>query len=332
MLIHREKDAWEITVPAKVNLFLEVIGRRSDGYHELDTVMLGVSLCDRLRFRATEHEELRMDIFPTAEDEFAKLSSDDNAWEIPCDGTNLVIRALEATRQRLGIAAGMQVELIKGIPAQAGLGGGSADAAAAITGGMLAWIGEFRPNEANELASGLGSDINFFIEGRGTEAGSGNWLARCVGRGELVIPISSNWELDMVVIHPPQGCSTKNVFRRLSESNLSETDSAIASDLVRAIEQQDRSLLANELFNRLEKPAKAENPWIGLIMERLADEPWVLGSCLSGSGSAIVAMVENAEQSAQLSARLKEEINVRAYAVNSWQTPTIGEQLTAMNG
>ena len=135
----------------------------------------------------------------------------------------------------------------------------------------------------------------------------------------------------MVVIHPPLGCSTKNVFHRLAESNLPRLDSADAGELVRAIEQEDRPLLAKKLFNRLEKPAKVENPWIGPIMERLADEPWVLGSCLSGSGSAVVAMVENAEQSAKLAARLKEEINVRAYAVHSWQTPTIDEQLTAMN-
>lgn len=331
MLIRREKDVWEVIVPAKVNLFLEVIGERHDGYHDLDTVMMGISLCDRLRFRATEDEELRLDVLPITANGFAKLSDDDNAWEIPCDSRNLVIRALEAVRERLGIVKGMQVELFKEIPAQAGLGGGSADAAAAITGGMLAWLGEFRRKEAIELASGLGSDINFFIEGRTAKAKKGTWLAHCVGRGEVVRPISSNWQLDLVVIHPPLGCSTKSVFHALAALDLPGHETKTGDAIVRAIEQQDRKLLAKELFNRLEVAARAENPWIDVMREHLRQEPCVLGGCVSGSGSAIVAIVENAEQAIQLAARLKETITVRAYAVRSWQAPSIGEQLSMIN-
>lgn len=331
MLIRREKELWEVVVPAKVNLFLEVVGRRKDGYHDLDTVMMGVSLCDHLRFRATEDEELRLDVLPITANGFDKLSDDDNAWEIPCDSRNLVIRALESVRGRLGIAKGMHVELIKEIPAQAGLGGGSADAAAAITGGMLAWLGEFRRKEAIELASGLGSDINFFIEGRAAVADKGTWLAHCVGRGELVRPISSNWELDMVVIHPPLGCSTKSVFHALTASDLPGRETKTADAIVRAIEKQDKPLLANELFNRLELPASAENPWIDIMREHLAQEPCVLGACISGSGSAMVAVVENAEQAIQIAARMKEKMKVRAYAVRSWQAPSIHEQMSTIN-
>ncbi len=330
MLIHREAADWVLIVPAKINLYLEVLGRRTDGYHDLDTVMSAVSLCDRLRFRATKQKDLRLNLIAASDNGFEKLSNEDKAWEIPNDQSNLVVRALEAVRQRYGIEDGMEIQLTKGIPSQAGLGGGSSNAAGAIVGGMLAWRGEFQPIEAAELASGLGSDINFFIQGRSAGIGDQNWLARCAGRGELVTPIVSDWMLDLVVVNPPQGCLTKSVFRRLAESNWTE-NGKIADELIHSMKQQDRTAMAKKLFNRLGVPAAAENPWIDRIEKILADEPWVLGSCVSGSGSSVFAVVETAEQSKLLADRLIKNYPVRAYAVRSWQTPSIGEQLSTIN-
>lgn len=327
MLIQREFDCWELVVPAKVNLFLEVLGRRDDGYHDLDTVMLAVSLCDRLRFRSTEEPELRLRVFSESTCGFTKLTGEDPAWEIPDDHSNLVIRALEALKLRFGVQKGMEIDLFKAIPAQAGLGGGSANAAAAIIGGMLAWLGEFYEDVAGELASGLGSDINFFIEANANGIECRNWLAHCVGRGELVKPIFSDWLLDMVVVHPPLGCATKDVFGRLRKSHLSDNSRVASDKLVHALEQRDRLALSKALFNRLGTPATTVNPWIDRIQEALAMDRSVLGNCLSGSGSAIIALTENHEQSKQLADRLKSHFPVRAFAVHSWQTRSITEQI-----
>jgi len=331
MLITREATNWQVVVPSKVNLFLEVLGKRPDGYHDLDTVMLAIDLCDRLRMKATQSTELGLRVIPAPGNRFEKLSEEDNAWEIPCDRTNLVIRALEAVRQRYGIKMGLDIELAKGIPSQAGLGGGSADAAGAIVGGMLAWLGEYRAVDAAELASGLGSDINFFIQGRSAGASQGNWLARCTGRGEQVVPVPSDWSIDFVVVHPSLGCSTQSIFRRLAESNTTRSGVLGADAMFQSMELKDRPTMAKELFNRLSGPAAAENPWIDRIRKILAEEPGVLGSCVSGSGSAVFAVVETAERAKLLADRLKNQYPVRAYAVRSWQSPSIGQQLSTFN-
>ncbi len=332
MLINREATNWDIVVPSKLNLFLDVLEKRPDGYHSLDTVMLAVDLCDRLRFQPALDKELLLTVIPATENGFERLTDQDNAWEIPGDQSNLVIRALQAVRKRFGISDGIMVELIKGIPSQAGLGGGSSDAAGAILGGMLAWLGEFREADAVELASGLGSDINFFIEGRGVGPGLQNWFARCSGRGEQVEPIRSSWSIDLVVVHPPQGCSTPNVFRRLAESNTKDEEKYAVDALVQALDSQDRTAIAKKLFNRLGGPAAIENPWIDRIHQIFVEEFQVEGSCVSGSGSSVFAVVESAERATQFAARLKKQHRLRAYAVRSWQTPTIGEQLSTIFG
>jgi 4-diphosphocytidyl-2-C-methyl-D-erythritol kinase len=294
--------------------------------------MVAVDLCDRLRFQPTRNKELSLKVVPTVDNGFEKLADQDNAWEIPGDSSNLVIRALEAIRKRFGIHDGMCVQLRKGIPSQAGLGGGSSDAAGAIVGGMLAWLGEFREEDAAELASGLGSDINFFIESRATGASPGNWLARCRGRGEKVEPIQSDWSIDFVVVHPPQGCSTRNIFRLLAESNTKYEHAYSVDAMIRTLESQDRVAMAKKLFNRLSDPAAIENPWVERILEIFNEEIQVDGCCVSGSGSSVFAVVESAERAAQLADRLKKQHPVRAYAVRSWQTPSIGEQLSTLIG
>ncbi|MDZ4852026.1 MAG: 4-(cytidine 5'-diphospho)-2-C-methyl-D-erythritol kinase [Pirellulaceae bacterium] len=327
MLLHRDDKSWWIVTPAKINLFLEVVDQRPDGFHNLDTVMLAVSLCDQLRFRPTATSGIRLALSSSNPQGFTKLSKDDFAWEIPTDSTNLVVRALESLRQRFGIAGGMEIELIKAIPAQAGLGGGSSNAAAAIVGGMLAWLGRLQMPEAIELASELGSDINFFIEGRVSGTGTKNWLAHCVGRGEVVDPISSDWSFELVVVHPPNGCSTKAIFDRLAATQMPDQESRSSQGTLQALERRDLPALAKSMFNRLEMPAAAETPWIKRIQEYLAEEPGVLGSCVSGSGSAVVAIVESEGKSNKVIERLRKQLSVRAFAVRSWQTPSISEQL-----
>jgi 4-diphosphocytidyl-2-C-methyl-D-erythritol kinase len=173
--------------PAKINLFLEIHGKRSDGYHNLDTVMLAIDLTDTLEIYPRESDELTMELDlseaqQVGQRELARL---DPTWDIPTQaagssshcgsGTNLVLKALDALRRALdsepvsspdrGKRCGAHVVLRKRIPSQAGLGGGSSDAAAALVLGALLWQERFDIAWLARIAMQLGSDINFCLEG-----------------------------------------------------------------------------------------------------------------------------------------------------------------------
>ena len=153
VIIEKSLGGFRATVPCKVNLFLEVLGKRFDGYHSLDTVMMAVSLVDELEITHRSDGRLELVIeFPKGFGQ--RLDGDDLAWDIPADQSNLVIVALERLRSTLGkTKLGANVKLIKRIPARAGLGGGSADAAAAIILGLLLWGASDQFDKARIIAS-----------------------------------------------------------------------------------------------------------------------------------------------------------------------------------
>jgi 4-diphosphocytidyl-2-C-methyl-D-erythritol kinase len=325
MLIHPDDDLWTITVPAKLNLFLEVIGRRGDGYHDLDTVIIAISLTDRLRFHPLATDDLTLAMVPREGESYEPLAPEDGAWRIPTDASNLVLRALAALRQATGVRQGMRVELAKAIPAQAGLGGGSADAAAAIVGGFLAWGLPYDPLLAHRLAASLGSDINFFLEGKA--AGGRGWAARCTGRGELVQPLSLVPPFHAVVIHPPQGCSTPKIFSRLAPV-LSTFQPQPIDRMLAALERPTSGEIAMNLFNRLETAAAEDNPWLVQVPKLLKDGWRIDACCMTGSGSAMYFIVDSEDQAEAMAARIKERLQVRAYAVKGWNAPAIEQQIS----
>lgn len=360
MQIDRIQNGWSVVVPAKVNLHLEVCGRRNDGYHELDTVMVAVDLCDRLEFRPRNDSKISLEMFPGAlnkyseghiatgshqqepvkSDSFVQLSHDDRAWDIPLDNRNLIVKALEQVRSRLGVKHGIDVTLLKTIPAQAGLGGGSANAAAAIVGGQLLWNNEYNVRLTKELAGGLGSDINFFVEG-GSNSSTGNdetadyqnsaWIARCSGRGELVFPIDSNWQIHLVLLHPAHGCSTQVIFNRLRETQPDYSDRRSSQAVIEAYQEKNLPELGRLLFNRLEEAAAIDTPWINRMKQRLTADSSVVGCGMSGSGSCMYALVENADQANQLATRMRSELPIRTFAVSTWFAKPIEWQLHSMN-
>lgn len=250
-------------IPSKINLFLEVLGRRADGYHDLDTVMHAIDLTDTLEIYPcdTSAIELRID---TSESQQIRTchehdSFHDRAFDIPSDGSNLIVRALESLRDALAPQGnrrlGARVFLRKRIPAQAGLGGGSADAAGALLLGSLLWSQRIDFPLIRSIAAQLGSDLNFFLDGhygchdfdsdpklidppsnriadhgvarRSTDSSqkqpgiqhdqtaSRSWTARCTGRGERVEPLQTDLLLHGVIVHPREGCNTGAVFSRL---------------------------------------------------------------------------------------------------------------------
>src|SRR6266567_9058552 len=185
---------------AKINLTLDVLGRRSDGYHELITIMQTIDLYDTICLTANEDTSVRM-ICTRPE-----LSNDDN----------LAARAAQAIRQRLNLTQGLDIELHKRIPVAAGLAGGSSNAAAVLLALQRWWQLPLSPTDLLSIAASLGSDIPFFLTGG---------LALCEGRGEYITPLASRWPAYMrwlLLVKPSIGVSTAAVFRNLPTSDYSD--------------------------------------------------------------------------------------------------------------
>jgi len=263
-------DALLVRAPAKLNLFLEVLGRRADGFHELDSVMIALERADLLRMRARDEPGVELTLSGSAASE-----------DVPRGADNLVVRALAgAFADAGGPGPGLSIELEKRVPSRAGLGGGSADAAAALLGARRL-LGVERTDEqcARELAR-LGSDCAFFAAARASGA------ARCRGRGELV----EAWPAPSAALHfavlvPTPECPTPLVYASLPTHGALPAPSALAS----ALALGDVDAIAHALHNRLEEGALRAVPalaaWRELFDSR-AGESWIL----SGSGSAFFSV------------------------------------------
>ncbi len=158
MYVLRRRKRIEIWTPAKLNLFLEVLGRRADGYHEIETLMVPVNLYDTLRFWATEDDRIELTCRGGRGESHSCGSGD-----LPPVEQNLVYRAATLLRQRSGLRCGLRVLLVKRIPPASGLGGGSSDAAAALVGANLVWGLHWATPRLAEVGAELGSDVPFFL-------------------------------------------------------------------------------------------------------------------------------------------------------------------------
>ncbi len=189
-----------LTAPAKINLVLEVLGKREDGYHEIRSVMQTISLCDTLDF--TLHREIVMEC-----NEPSLHTAD-----------NLVMRAAEMLRAKAGYREGARIALTKRIPLSSGLGGGSSDAAATLIALNRLWRLGLSADELATMAAELGSDIPFFIYGG---------LALVKGRGEKVIPLpapSPMWYVLLFPALPPLPSKTRQLYGELTSSCFSNAE------------------------------------------------------------------------------------------------------------
>ncbi len=261
MLIRRDRAGVLVRSPAKVNLFLETLARRPDGYHELATLMVAVSLYDSLEFRDDPSGAVR-------------LTCDDPA--VPGGPENLVARAAELLRRETGHRGGAAVTLRKRIPSAAGLAGGSGDAAAALAGLNRLWRLGLGREELAALGARLGSDVPFFF------ATPAAW---CTGRGEKVEPLRLGRPLDLVLACPPEGLSTAEVFRNLTVPEEPVDGAAVR----RAAEEGDVEALGRLLFNRLQPVAERLCPAVAGLSGRLAGQG-PAGCLMSGSGSTVFAL------------------------------------------
>jgi 4-diphosphocytidyl-2-C-methyl-D-erythritol kinase len=268
-----------VHAPAKLNLFLEVLGKRADGYHEIVTCMVALELCDSLKFTPAR------DLFLTCDEPSLTTGPD-----------NLILKAARLLQWRTGCPQGAAIHLTKRIPIEAGLGGGSSDAAAALRGLNELWDLHLPTSDLQELAAELGSDVPFFVAAAGA--------AWCTGRGERIETIAALPELAFVLFCPGRGIRTAEVYRRLSVPAEPRAPDAMRA----ALASGAAPAIGRALFNRLEEAAWPLCPALPAI-RRLVDQfdaaQPILGHQMSGSGSAYFALCPNLAEAHALAAAVR---------------------------
>ncbi len=256
---------------AKINLTLDVYGKRDDGYHDLISVMQAISLHDTLKVSLTDSAGIHF------------TCDSDPEFNIPADGTNLVVRAAAQTLQALEKSAqGAAIHLIKNIPAQAGLGGGSSDAAVAILAVNQLHGNRLSIAELSEISASLGSDVPFFLMG-GT--------AVAAGRGEQLVPLPDIPRTWLVVVKPKESVSTSWAYGMLD--SLRDRESHEASErMVQAIESMDTARILASQCNDFEPPVFDHFPGIAWLHDELR-MAGALTAHLCGSGAAVYGIMEN---------------------------------------
>lgn len=255
----------KLEAPAKINLSLKVCGKREDGFHEIETLMVPISLRDELTIEPREGEGV-------------SFTCSDSS--IPADDTNLVVRAANLFFARTGVAPGVRIDLLKRIPHGAGLGGGSSDAAATLLGLNELFDTRLETAVLAEMAAELGSDIPFFIYGS---------AAICRGRGELISPVAFSHRLPLLLLKPPFGVPTPWAYKQWR-------DSVELPD----ISYGAQKLPWGELCNDLERPVFEKYIFLAVLKRWLLAQPETVGALMSGSGSTCFAVLHDASDAVGL--------------------------------
>ncbi len=274
--------------PAKLNLFLKVLGKREDGFHEIETVMQMIDLHDTLKFQKRDDSQVTLNV---REVQPLFAGTQRIREEIPRDENNLVIKAVNLLREETGCQLGVDITLIKRIPSQAGLGGGSSDAASTINGLNRFWNLELSLADRCRLAGRLGSDIPFFV--------AESPLGICTGRGEAIQPKASR-KLHFVLVKPHSGLSTAAVYSNCASSTFSQS----AKDVVKGLHIANIASVKSSLFyNSLEEPARRLNLDVQQTLKQLEQQPFV-NTMMSGSGTACFGLCRSRRQSFHLARKL----------------------------
>ena len=281
-----------LSAAAKVNLALEVIGRRDDGYHEVATVMQAVDLSDKLVLEDAEVLELRT-----------------TASGVPTDGTNLALKAAVTLREMAGVSRGVRITLDKRIPVAAGLGGGSADAAAVLVGLNRLWGLGWSASRLADAAVKLGMDVPFFLRG-GAAMGT--------GRGERLEPLAAS-AMALVLVNPGVAASTAEIYGGVEAGMYS--DGARARGMVTALRSRQPGRVAAALGNTLERVASARYREVDQ-MEAALLAAGALGAAMSGSGLTVFGIARSFDHARQIRARVS-RARWGCWAVRTLRGPAI---------
>ncbi|WP_394239424.1 4-(cytidine 5'-diphospho)-2-C-methyl-D-erythritol kinase [Niallia oryzisoli] len=254
-----------VKAPAKINLSLDVLHKRPDGYHEVEMIMTTIDLADRLELTLLDRDEIRI----ISHNRF-----------VPDDQRNLAYQAALLLKNRFSVHKGVAITIEKTIPVAAGLAGGSSDAAAALRGLNKLWNLGLTIHELAELGAEIGSDVSFCVYG-------GTALAK--GRGEVITPLPAPPTCWVVLAKPFIGVSTADVYRRLELSTITHPNT---KSMIQAIEANDFSSVCANLGNVLEDVTLRLHPEVAQIKEQMkrfgAD-----AVLMSGSGPTVFGLVHH---------------------------------------
>ncbi len=254
-----------VKAPAKINLSLDALQKREDGYHEVEMIMTTIDLADRLELRLLEQDEIKI----TSLNRF-----------VPDDGRNLAYQAALLLKERFNIKEGVAITIEKVIPVAAGLAGGSSDAAAVLRGLNKLWDLRLTMKELAEIGSEIGSDVSFCVYG-GT--------ALATGRGEIITELPSAPTCWVVLAKPFIGVSTADVYRKL---NIDKVKHPNTKEMIHAIEERNYENVCSHVANVLEEITFQMHPEVAQIKEQIkrfgAD-----AVLMSGSGPTVFGLVRH---------------------------------------
>lgn len=289
-----------VEAPAKLNLFLELLAKRPDGFHEIETLMVAIDIYDRLYVTSLSEGQTQLTCRWASGMEAlsaSRIGNDTVATldALPMGSDNIVWQAVEQLRQRASVGAGIAIHLVKRIPAAAGLGGASSDAAAALVAANRLWRLGWSREQLSEVAADIGSDVPFFL----TRRMEGSGMAICRGRGEQIEPLTAMPRLHFVLTRPPAGLSTPKVYQRCRISSAP----ASVEPLVATLRRGDYSF-GKLLVNRLQLPAEELSPWISRLSALFARTDCI-GHQMSGSGSSYFGIYRTARQARCVASRIR---------------------------
>ena len=252
----------QVLAPAKINISLRILGRRSDGYHEIEKLMAPISLCDEIKIERGSSKN--------------KIVFRCDNPSVPKGDDNLVVRAAKVFFEGMKLEAGLWIELKKIIPHGAGLGGGSSDAASTLL-ALNDWFEtKLRREALAKMAEKLGSDIPFFIF---------QSAAICTGRGELVNPVKFRKKLSIMLLKPEFGVPTQWAYSRWRDSRE-----------IPGVSYAAQKLAGQTFVNDLERPVFEKFVFLAQLKMWLLKQPEVGAALMSGSGSTILVVLrENAD-------------------------------------
>ena len=280
----------ELKSRAKINLSIDVLGKRKDGYHLVEMIMQTIDLYDVIKIR--------------------ELSSDDiiiksNSKDIPLDDTNIVYKAINLLKNKFNINKGIEVFLQKNIPIAAGMAGGSSNAAAILVGLNKLWSLNLSELDLQELGLNLGADVPFCISGKTA-------LAKGIGE-ELTFVKGLPEDISILICKPEIFVSTKDVYEGLDLNNIQIRPNN--EKLLEYLKEEDVSSLAENMVNVLE--GVTSNSYIEIKdIENTMMENGALGSMMSGSGPTVFGLYKNREDALSCKKNLLRKYK-QVYIVNS---------------
>jgi 4-diphosphocytidyl-2-C-methyl-D-erythritol kinase len=291
--------SYSLIAPAKINLYLEIIGDRNDGYHELAMVMQSIELADQVDIVARVDEKIRVHC---------------QSLEVPNDNTNLAYRAAELMGKKFPDVfanyGGVDITIHKNIPVSAGLAGGSTNAAAVLVGVDLLWNLGLTQSEIEELGAELGSDIPFCVAGGTAIAtGRGEQLAPILGLEDIYIVLGKHKNLSVSTpwAYKNYRAAYGDTYIRDKKDLVARASAVHSAPMVQAIIHKDISEICQQLHNDLEKVVLPAYSQVSELRTSFASSG-ALGTMMSGSGPSVFAICESKQHAESLQSQVQKAI------------------------